>query len=497
MKKFNKIISLILCVIMAFSLSSVAFATEEQQDCPVIIIPGIWSKNICEDKNDPTTEIDLADGLAQLIGAELAPILIAYAAERDIDAFAERLCDTINCKLEGLFNNSDGTAKGNSGVHMPYPSAKSVTKNSTLVFYYDWRGDPFESAAELNDFIEFVCESSGCDKVALASHSLGSVTLLTYLTVYGQDRVKGVVYDTPVIEGVSYVGELLCGDMAVSGDSIIAFIKTILGSNEYEKLVSSVFDALALSGFTDLLGDSLDGFLDRIAPILYQKTMVPLFCYWPTIWAMSPSDKIDEGMSFVFDEVCKDEDLTVLREKVEKYNDVVRDNRHQTLLDFDNNGIFAVISRYGYSSIPVSEKWESISDTVVDTSCSSLGATTAEYGTYFDDEYLESIDAKYISPDKSIDASTCLFPDKTWFIKNIQHSETRYTQPLYNTFFFSEKELTCDDGVLSRYTLFDRENMILTDDDSVPVKVEKKSPFEILIEFIKSVIERLISLFKG
>ena len=30
---------------------------------------------------------------------------------------------------------------------------------------------------------------------------------------------------------------------------------------------------------------------------------------------------------------------------------------------------------------------------------------------------------RYISPDKKIDASTCLYPDKTWFIKNLNHKD--------------------------------------------------------------------------
>ena len=29
---------------------------------------------------------------------------------------------------------------------------------------------------------------------------------------------------------------------------------------------------------------------------------------------------------------------------------------------------------------------------------------------------------KYISPDKKIDASTCMYPDTTWFIKDLHHN---------------------------------------------------------------------------
>ena len=52
---------------------------------------------------------------------------------------------------------------------------------------------------------------------------------------------------------------------------------------------------------------------------------------------------------------------------------------------------------------------------MIDTKYTSLGATVAPFGGE-----LES--GKRLSPDKQIDASTCMFPDQTWFIKNLRHS---------------------------------------------------------------------------
>ncbi len=36
---------------------------------------------------------------------------------------------------------------------------------------------------------------------------------------------------------------------------------------------------------------------------------------------------------------------------------------------------------------------------------------------------MQSVEAEYVSPENNIDASTCLFPEQTWFIKNLSHSE--------------------------------------------------------------------------
>ena len=64
-------------------------------------------------------------------------------------------------------------------------------------------------------------------------------------------------------------------------------------------------------------------------------------------------------------------------------------------------------------------------DGLVFIEVSSFGATCADYGKTFADDYKQ---AKYpetnlISPDRQIDASTCLFPFNTWFIKGLDHAQ--------------------------------------------------------------------------
>ena len=57
---------------------------------------------------------------------------------------------------------------------------------------------------------------------------------------------------------------------------------------------------------------------------------------------------------------------------------------------------------------------------------SSFGATTGTIYHDLPDEYLAERTAAgfgdYLSPDGQIDASTCLFPESTWFIKGSSHS---------------------------------------------------------------------------
>ena len=501
MKKF---LSLILSLILIFTMAVPAFAAGTvTQTCPTIYIHGFAGTKLCTDKNDPSTRIEYpsVDELLQLAKKNLLPALLTYVATGNGDSFAHEFCDIANYVFEGYFNNPDGTAKGSSGAYMPYPSAKSIKKTSNLTFSYDWRGDPVEIAADLSKFVDYVLESSGAEKVALRCHSLGSVIATTYLTLYGNSKVMGLVLDSPALYGVTYIGELLSGNPEMAGEALAEFIKDILGENEYKELVSSTLDILALAGITDNAGEYLNELIQKTAPILYEETLVPLFGCWPAAWAMAPDEYIDEAMDYVFTNYCSGEEYAALKSKIERFNDEVRYKKTATLQTFDENGRIAVIARYGYSALPVSPSWDVMTDTVVDTKSASLGATTAPVGTSFSEEYLEGKDMALISPDRTVDASTCLFPEKTWFIKNITHDKSDFTKPLHMDLLFGEEEATVENSSLSRFMIYDSETGTLSEDKSEykePVQETETSSLLVkLMKFFTAIFDFFAKLFKG
>lgn len=492
----KKLISIILCIVMLLSLSVNVLGAEDVK-CPIVYVPGIASSDIYTDKDNPTktiTEFE-DDALSQAVKEEIVPAFIVYAADRNADKLAKTVSDSLNELFADWFNNPDGTAKGNSGVILRYPSQEQINAAGRLTFSYDWRGDPIEIASQLNDYINYVISTGKYDKVALASHSLGSVIITAYLSIYGYDKVMGVVFDSPSIDGVTYIGELLNCRTEVTAASLSAALKTLLSESEYKDLVSSSLDIFEMAGITDSLSVFLDSALKKIYPTVCKETLVPLFGRWLTIWAMVPQSHIDESMEFVFDNLLAQEDLSVLRGKVEEYNSLVRKNRKETLLEFDKVGRFAVISRYGYSNLPITDSWSLLGDSVVETKSSSLGAVTAAVGECFSDEYLEGKDMKYISPDKTVDASTCLFPEKTWFIKNFTHSDAKHAISLYPQFLFAQEELTCDSSEMPRFTVFNAETESFDTDETLSVKTEKLTPLQRLFNFLRALFEKLADLF--
>ena len=65
------------------------------------------------------------------------------------------------------------------------------------------------------------------------------------------------------------------------------------------------------------------------------------------------------------------------------------------------------------------------SDAIIDIDSTSLGATYAKAGEVLSEEYIATRDPKYISPDGSLDISTCLFPDNVWFFEGQHHEVGR------------------------------------------------------------------------
>ena len=86
----------------------------------------------------------------------------------------------------------------------------------------------------------------------------------------------------------------------------------------------------------------------------------------------------------------------------------------------------ANVTKYGYQSLPIIENADVLGEDFCTATKASLGATTSTIDTVLSDDYIAAAQAngtdKYISPDKQIDASTCVLPETTWFIKNMKHA---------------------------------------------------------------------------
>lgn len=151
---------------------------------------------------------------------------------------------------------------------------------------------------------------------------------------------------------------------------------------------------------------------------LYNEVLKPLGTI-PVLWEFIPYDDFNECVNKMSSIGFLDKS-SGLYSKISNYHKV--QGRLQSNLNYikKHGTEIAIIANYGTPAIPVTSAYAKQSDILIESELQSLGATIADFGSKLDRS------GKYVSADKVIDASTCMFPDNTWFVKGIQHMNFRY-----------------------------------------------------------------------
>lgn len=425
-----KLTKRLLCVLLSLllMLTPAVFsvgAEETAKPCPTIYVHGFMGTNLIEDKDNPGSKViwppDMDGILADV--KDIIPDLIKALLFDQWETFGTLAINLVKPYFEPTYLAEDGTCPNNSGVYFRYPAPNAILNRDHVDFDYDWRLDPLVLASDLNDYIDYILASTGADQVNLTCHSLGGIIVLTYLSKYGNEKVKGVCFNTTAIYGETYTGDLMRGDIVLKADAVDYYLRYALEGNEYEVFLTELIGMLNKSGLLDLLALKLNALIKNQKERVCRELLLPMFGHWLTIWSMVPDQDMDDALDMVFNKLCADIDYSALREKIDAYNSDVRAGKTQTLVDLNETANVYVISRYGYSSIPVTSSYNVLSDGTVDTRYTSFGATTSNYDKTLSKQQLNGVDPKYISPDKRVNASTCLFPEQTWFIRNMKHAD--------------------------------------------------------------------------
>ena len=411
------LISAFIVLSLVLSCCITSFSYEAEKNCPYIYVHGFMAKDIIADKNNPDSETVWPPASDRILNTvkECLPALARFLIDRNYEKLGDAIIDPVNELLSGANLDLSGNASDGSGVYFEYPPAESITPSSHLNFRYDWRLDPIELAAQLNDFIDYVLAASGSSQVVIECHSFGGIVTEAYTQLYGGEKIKSVCYNTSAIFGESYTGLMMSGNIVIDADSVTEYLKCMLSENDRAEIIGALLDLLNDAGVTDDLADILNGIVENLGEELIREILLPMFAGWLSIWAMIPDNLYkDDGI-----------DHSGLREKIDNYNSTVRPFKTQTLQRQNETTNFYVISRYGYTSIPLTERWEEMTDTVVDTKYSSFGGTCADYGKKLDEQFIVQYkDSGYMNAECTVYSGTCLFPEQTWFIRELMHSKS-------------------------------------------------------------------------
>lgn len=387
---------------------------------------------------------------------------------------------------------------------------------SNYHFFYDWRQDPLKTADEFHVYVEKVKDLTGAPKVGIIARCLGSSVVMAYLAKYGNDSVHGVSFDGSVAAGAEIISEPISGKFVLDVNAInrmIADFETI-GWFSLDSFITSSIDlaakTLTATGFdlnkTEIYGKLVQGVTSALA--------LSTFFTWPGYWALVCEDDFQDALYYVFGEEGSEKRETYknLILKVENYHNTVMKNIDTVFQSLRDDEVkVGVISKYGYQLAAFADSRDYVADQFATVEKSSFGATTSTIYEPLDENYIAARVAegkgKYISPDKRIDASTCAFPDSTWFTKGITHSKwTDFETSVLLKVVSADTQLTIDDFEYTQFIVYDNETETaypMTEDnfntESWTANKNLDKPDEktgIIFSFVNSLIKWIMKLIE-
>lgn len=556
----KKTLALLLAMLMLLGAAAIpAFAaTEKHEKCPIIFIAGS-SVDICDAEGnvistgfDVLTDDDEGDMTKEDIMESAINILLPFVIEglpKDKwDNYGEALYEELAPIWDDTQLDGDGNAKYGTGVSKAEVEKwdKNADKNHgsdgnfklrDYDFRYDWRLSPYDHVDRLHEYIKKIIKSTGCSQVALVGRCLGGNIITAYLDKYGSEKlVKKVVYDEVMSNGSVVINDCFSGKIAFSDKHVQAYL---LESEYYGKqgegidligvsdllleLAERLFDLLTQTGATQGIFDGVYDLYERLyeafMPAMLRATGIGT---WVSYWSSLCEEDFDTALDLIFGKKgtqTREENagliakIETVRERIVKTRTLKgEENLYKR---FESYGVeIGIIAGYGLVNPPIIESVDETGDIVVDVKNASFGATSAGVFDKLPQDYIDKQIAagkgKYISPDGKIDASTCMFPATTWFIKNKHHDTFNQIRDL-SEYFTQYSNVTADSNNrnVSRFLIVDKNDIDkavnMTEDnmadgpwlDAVEQEPTKETMLAALMRFFTTIFKFLTDLFTG
>lgn len=475
----KKIISLLLVTVMLFAVMA-PMASAANERTPIVYIrgngDGIYYPDgtLCVAQFE---DLDLGgdgEGMDKdTIVDSVVNILKPFVLEGMIFDKWDNYGRAVYEELKPLFPDSaldyDGNPQKGTGVHAQtmadsVAASKSVwyyNTNSSYCFAYDWRLSPYDHVDRLHEYVLQVLRTTGQDQVSMYARCMGGSVLMAYLEKYGDlGLVKNVMFcdvlsneATVISKGFSgqiemdaklierYAGQLdFCGQ---TGDGVgFAFTELL-----YE-IVFKTMDFFNQINVTDKALDGVEELYEKLAEalmpaLLHAFGMATQVNYWTEV----AEEDMDSALDLVFGK--KGSELRTkyagLIDKIQYYREHVSSDLDGFYKSLDKKNIhYGFFGKYGFMNMPLTADADILSDALVSLTHATVGATTAPIGQTLSDDYIAQREAegkgKYIAPDKQVDLSTCVAPDRTWILKNAHHDVIECMYPVIFGFLNGTKE---------------------------------------------------------
>ena len=446
MKKIVSVLLLLGLLLSPMPLSALAADGCTCGHTPIIYVRG--RSDIVADKSRPvnaetnpalpdTKSIDAVELIKQVV-----PLYCMNYLKNDFSEFTQFVCDWADDMFGEFRPDNSGNIVNNSGIvkalrwrenrltdkHKPSSAVTTPQQASAELykydFHYDYRLDPLDTADDLRDYVEAVKAVTGHNKVKFISRCNGCIVLLCYLNQYGWDDVESLVFYNSIARGTAATDSVFTGHILLDAQGTDYFAQQMLGDEPVYALVKDLVSLAKLTRLLDLLFAYYNKTLPRIGREVLPEGLRHSLATCPGFWAMVAADHYDAARALVFG--GHEAEYAELLEKIDRYHEQVGSHIDDILLQLKADGVpVSFITKYGFQLYPVTEQADRQSDTIVTVEQQSPGTTSAPMGQTFSEDYREEQErlgnSAYLSPDLSINAATAMFPDTSWYIKDLTH----------------------------------------------------------------------------
>ena len=476
-KRTLAILLSLLCLLPAFSLLAGAAGEKYEVDYPIIYVSGkftyIYDKDFDPDIHPGTaayTDPDiishqlypLTTSLGDLANDNKVRARVVWAYNKsnltgNWKYFADEIYNIVEPVYRELRLDGNGNIPNGSHVqNLIQPKAHMGDYGiQEFQFTYDSRLDPFENVEKLNAYINEVMRVTGQPKVNLIGRCLGTTLVSTYLTEYGCGKVETAIFYASAFNGVQEMDDFFTGNIKFDANNIEYYINSQSDRDtDAYYLINSGWTALKSIGLTGPGVKTANDVWKKTAPYLLPRLARAVYGTWPGHWAMISAGAYEKAKETVFGD-CKEEYAGLIK-KIDRYHNEVMSKWPQTLqrLVKEDGLRIAIFSKYNSPLMPLSDKSNQQADGTVELRTMSLGADAAPIGSTFTSEQIREKRSqgkgKYLSADNMVDASTCLFPDYTWFLRDVPHNVYPKTiNRLFMTIFHSKTQVTVDNNKIT------------------------------------------------
>ncbi len=485
----KKLISVLLTAVMLFAvMAPCASAVSSRGNIPVIYIRGNGEEIYGPDgKPVAATFDDLQlggeggldkDALIEACVNIIKPFVTEGLIFDEWESYGKAIYEEIQPLFEGA--QLDGNGNSLPGVGMHYESLwdneHSWNKKYASYglwdfnYHYDWRLSPYDTVDDLHKYIERVIGATGSEKVSIYVRCFGGSLAVAYLEKYGNlGHIDSVMFDATLNNGAAVINDLFSGKIEFTSARIQQYMAQLEQCDYYNigfgltiegianEIIFKTLDLFTQTGTADTLFDGVEDLYTKL-----YKALMPALCFATGLatqanyWTCVYEEDFDAALELMFGSKEAQQAYPGLIEKIKYYREHVASKLPELYNTFINDYTIRLgtIGKYGYMNMPLVESINEPSDALVSLKDGSFGATVADIGKTLDEKHIASVDPKYISADKMVDTSTCLFPETTWIIKNAHHNFFEADDVIAQAFLFDKATVESFPTVIPRFISF-------------------------------------------